>query len=598
MSARNLAATRPTGLPEAGDVPVVTPWVRNPSWLALTPVGDTDQMFRGLLAVFPDSTFTAFTAAGDYEVDWGDGSTTNYSSGATALKQYDFNDPDLDGTNAPVTLTDAGDLVERTAHGYTDGMEVRFYNIATTTGLTAGQVYYVINATANSFQVAATVGGSAIALTGDGSATLLPYKQVIVTVTPQAGQNLTALNLNVRHTQTGLQAYETGWLDIEVGSPNFTSAGLTIAGTADFGSVVAFSMCERVAVRNFGGVNDLNGRFRVMRALQSVTLANTSAVTNMDGLFGNCSGLQTVPPFDTSSATNMQFMFNNCANLYAVPMFNTGSATNMASMFSGCRSIKTVPLFNTVNVTNMSSMFLNCSSLVSVPLFDTGAVTNMSGMFSGCTALQSVPLLNTAAVTNMSNMFNGCSSLRSIPLFNTASVINMALMFNGCTSLLSVPPFNTPSLAGTIQGMFANCLSLKNVPLFNTAAVTNMNSMFSGCSGLQNIPLFNTGSVTAMSAMFGNCVSLQSVPAINTSSVSSPLNTPQFANLPSLSRIEATGIRFTFSVANCKLSAAALDEIYTNLPTVTGQTITVTGNWGTAGDNTSIATAKGWTVTG
>ena len=44
--------------------------------------------------------------------------------------------------------------------------------------------------------------------------------------------------------------------------------------------------------------------------------------------------------------------------------------------------------------------------------------------------------------------------------------------------------------------------------------------------------------------------------------------------------------------------ALKLNEIYSNLETVTGKTITVTGNYGTASDNPSIATAKGWTVTG
>jgi hypothetical protein len=71
-----------------------------------------------------------------------------------------------------------------------------------------------------------------------------------------------------------------------------------------------------------------------------------------------------------------------------------------------------------------------------------------------------------------------------------------------------------------------------------------------------------------------------------------------FNSCNSLARIEASDFRFTFTVANCKLSAAALDEIYTNLPTVTGQTITVSGNYGIAGDDPTIATAKGWTVTG
>jgi hypothetical protein len=47
------------------------------------------------------------------------------------------------------------------------------------------------------------------------------------------------------------------------------------------------------------------------------------------------------------------------------------------------------------------------------------------------------------------------------------------------------------------------------------------------------------------------------------------------------------------------LGPAALDEIYTSLASgVTGQTITVTTNWGTTADTPTIATAKGWTVTG
>jgi hypothetical protein len=71
-----------------------------------------------------------------------------------------------------------------------------------------------------------------------------------------------------------------------------------------------------------------------------------------------------------------------------------------------------------------------------------------------------------------------------------------------------------------------------------------------------------------------------------------------FSNCNSIASNGFTGHKFTFSVANNKMSAAALDTLYTNLATVVGQTITVTGNYGTAGDDPTIATAKGWTVTG
>ena len=171
-------------------------------------------------------------------------------------------------------------------------------------------------------------------------------------------------------------------------------------------------------------------------------------------------------------------------------------------------------------------------------------------------------------------------------------------MFYSCYSLQTVPLFNTAAVTN-ISGMFVNCYSLQTVPLFNTAAVTNMSYTFYNCYSLQTVPLFNTAAVTNISGMFYNCYSLQAVPSLNVSAVTSSSNfSSMFSGCRSLIRIQASRFNYTFSVASCKLSATALNEIYTNLPTVTGQTITVTGNWGTATDTPSIATAKGWTVTG
>ena len=111
------------------------------------------------------------------------------------------------------------------------------------------------------------------------------------------------------------------------------------------------------------------------------------------------------------------------------------------------------------------------------------------------------------------------------------------------------------------------------MPLFNTANGTNFAAMFQYCSSLQSVPLFNTANGTNFPAMFQNCYSLQSA-ALN-------------------------GTRYSIDYSNAMLSPAELDAIYTALGTAAGaQTITVTGNWGTAGDDPSIATAKGWTVAG
>jgi len=102
-----------------------------------------------------------------------------------------------------------------------------------------------------------------------------------------------------------------------------------------------------------------------------------------------------------------------------------------------------------------------------------------------------------------------------------------------------------------------------------------------------------------MAQMFNNCYGLQSVTGLSgASAYGSGTYTSMFNNCPSLQSISATNMKFTHSIQYCKLSATYLNAYYTALPTVSAQTLSVTGNWGTATDNPAIATAKGWTVVG
>ena len=614
---------------------VTTPWKRNPSWPTLPTVLSTDQKFVGLIAVFPDSTFTALTAttsSGTYTVDWGDGtSAQTYASGSQANYQYSYSASGL--TDTPVTFTASTGLVTRNSHGYTNGSLISFAVINTTTGIVVGQKYYVINATANTFQLSATSVGGAITLTNDGTGTILPYKMAIVTVTPTTA-NLTGFNLNVKNSTAGLNTYESGWLDITVGSPNFTSSGLTIsAATIN----ISRYMCEQVTIINLGSCTNMSNMFRFLSALQSVPLFNTAAVTNMSNMFQQCYSLTSVPLFNTAAVTtfnaifyqcyfltsvplfntaavtNMTNMFYQCNSLTSVPLFNTAAVTTMAGMFNGCNSLTSVPLFNTAAVTSMNNMFYQCNSLTSVPLFNTATVIDMTNMFQLCYSLTSVPLFNTAAVTNMSGMFQSCPSLTSVPLFNTATVTNMATMFTGCNSLTSVPLFNTAAVT-SMNNMFYQCTSLTSVPLFNTAAVTNMATMFQQCYSLTSVPLFNTAAVTSMTAMiqsctsltsvplfntaavinmngmFQSCPSLTSVPALNASAVTSAANLLNiFLGVPQISTINAYGFLYTFSVASLKLSKTALQTLFSNLGIGTGQTLTITSNWGV---DTAVAKAS------
>jgi hypothetical protein len=75
------------------------------------------------------------------------------------------------GPSVAATLTVVGSTVNVTAHGLTAGQRLTFSAITGTTGITNGTTYYVVTPTANTFQVAATLAGTAITFGGtDGTA--------------------------------------------------------------------------------------------------------------------------------------------------------------------------------------------------------------------------------------------------------------------------------------------------------------------------------------------------------------------------------------------------------------------------------------------
>lgn len=645
-----------------------TSWIRNPSWLTMPAITSANEEVDMLVPIYPESNFIAFnfsTSAGTYSVDWGDGTSGTFTSGVAAQKQYDYTTAALDGTNAPVTFQQSGSTVTRTSHGYTNGNIISFASITTTTGITATQIYYVINATTNTFQLAATLGGTALTLTNDGTGIILPYKQAIIKVTPTTGgATLTTVNLQVKNTTVGLQAYAQPVMDLTISA---ACTSLTIQGASP---VVPMNILEQCTILRHNTIN-FTSLFENNKSLQSVNITNATA-TEFINMFKNATGIQRIASFNnTANGGNMLGMFSGCTSLQAIPLINTTNVTNMTQTFFGCSSLQTIPLLNTSNVTSMQQIFSNCPALQYVPLLNTSKVINMGGAFAVCNSLTTVPIFNTANVSNMAVMFQGCTSINTIPLFNTINVANMQNFCNNASSLQSVPLLNTSNVTN-MTSMFNDCNTLGNIPLYDTGKVTNMSTMFQSCNSLKNIPALNTSNVTTATSMFNAAGSLQTIPTLNTASLVT--TTTMFGSGTSISSIGGlTNLINTVSVINLKLSGPALDVIYTSLGKVAGSctfqatptntvtitghgytngdsirfsvittttgistnttywvrnvttdtfqlsatptgailtltnngtgtrapaTITVSGNWGIATDTPSIATAKGWTVTG
>ena len=224
---------------------------------------------------------------------------------------------------------------------------------------------------------------------------------------------------------------------------------------------------------------------------------------------------------------------------------------------------------------SLERLFSGCYELTAIPELDTSQVTNMYAMFNGCQALTTIPALDTSQVTDMSGMFEGCSSLTSVPDLNTGQVTTMYAMFLRCSSLTAAPAMGTGRVTD-MRGMFEGCSSLTSIPELDTSQVTDMLGMFYDCRALGGVPALDSGQVTNVQYMFDYCSSLESV------------------TLPGMGNAFTT--KQTLDMKVTKLNAAAANALMQSLGTpAPGGTLQLPST--ATGADTSIATAKNWTVT-
>ena len=360
----------------SGSTPPPAPagWTRPADWLTMPAIKTTDNDIAILHAVWDnDSNYAAFqctTSAGDYDVDWGDGTTTSHASNTTAEHQYDY--ATYDTGNATLS---------------TRGYKQAIIRITPATGTLA-------------------TFSSNFRYTGQNQVYSTGFLDVLLSM-PSATSGA-SISFN------GSLATNRYMEQVHI----LNSGGMTSA-QAMFQSCIAL---QSVPLFDTSVVNSMFVMFNNCQSLQSIPLFDTSSVTTMQQMFSSCSSLQSVPFFNTSSVTTMQSMFNGCRSLQSVSLFDTSSVTNMQDMFQNCSSLQSVPLFDTSSVTTMQSMFSSCSALQSVPLLDTSSVTTMQGMFSGCSALQEIPTFVTTSVTNMTNFASNCFSMSKTDIVCRVSI--------------------------------------------------------------------------------------------------------------------------------------------------------------------------------
>ena len=213
-------------------------------------------------------------------------------------------------------------------------------------------------------------------------------------------------------------------------------------------------------------------------------------------------------------------------------------------------------------------------------------------MFRDMAMLREVDL-GGAQPTSLANWFNGCELLEKITGLDTSLATLFNLAFNNCNALRD---FSWISFAQAtdMSSAFVDCFELKTITI-NAPTITSLSATFNGCLSLRRAEVIAPAATSAANC-FISCPMLTDV-TLHTTATASRSNTYSKANMVSWIN-DLSGLSAVVSVDSCNLNAAALNRIFTDLGTVTSGVITITSTPGAATCNRSIATAKGWTVTG
>ena len=190
-----------------------------------------------------------------------------------------------------------------------------------------------------------------------GNVTSEGFRQALIKVTPQAGQNLTGINLQFKHPLMGGGNLKNSiFIDMVMNLPQLASgASIVLGGTVS----IRHAFVERLNIMSIGSATSLSSLCQLFFKLQKFQIGDTSNVTIMQSMFYNCYNLTTVPLFNTANVTNMNSMFFNCVTLTILPLFNTANVTNMANMFQNCQVLKSV----TLNLSSVSSVLASTFAL-------------------------------------------------------------------------------------------------------------------------------------------------------------------------------------------------------------------------------------------
>ena len=266
--------------------------------------------------------------------------------------------------------------------------------------------------------------------------------------------------------------------------------------------------------------------------------------------------------------------------------------------------------FGTTGLTSLGSSFIQTASLIALILPDSLlSCINYDSMCYYTNNLRYVKM----PVSNYSGAgftmgFTNCFNLEKITIYN-ANISDSAFSSN---INLREATFINCTFGSNAQYMFSTAYKLKEVTLPYGQNVTNASNMFlnSGVQQINNIE--NLGSRTtdvnftnfSIASAAGYPVPQNKIYNIyaRISKIdikgynASNLNGAEVVRLYNAASSGFGGASPQIDVSYTKMSASALNDLFGDLPIMSGKTIKITGALGAGSCDTSIATSKGWTV--
>ena len=625
-------------------------WTRPSDWLALPSVTNGEEKVVILCAVFPSPqhnnvSLKFVVSAGNYVVDWGDGTSDTVAGGSQANHSYTYS-----SISASTECSRGYRQVIITVTPETGGAAITGLVWSQPSGYPATNAYGLIpflDITAKG-TFSTNFASDTYGFQYMGWLERIEFRPTgAITSLANGFKNCT----NLRKVVISNVSNVTSLVNTFLNCTSLIDVSISDLGTISLAST--FSGCFSLQSLTIStGVTDSNSMFLNCYSLREVTFTGTCTPTTTASMFSGCNALQKVSwtGFDGSVLTTTASMFDACYSLHTIEGFGGTDSSLTAStlMFRSCYSLLAAPTFTT-NATDLTSMFQECRKITSLSnVTFSGSISSLASTFNGCTSLMEAPTLSIAAGCTCTATFSTCYALRSIANVTFGNRPGTCTtMFSGCYSLASVPPLslNNP---GSLANMFNNCVSLQEITLNvytdNTgttlSGISTASSMFSNCRSLQkltlragiNTPFSNFGLGSTTSALqtldisgsvflggcssftltscgaltsislpasfhantttvsFNSCTALQKVSGLSIAGMTSlascfnacyclrevnltaaPTSTSLtttnlFASSQSLARCVLPGIANSFSVANCSLSAAALDELYTSWP--------------------------------